>query len=424
MTVSRFLDKEYYMNIPSSSNIVGFGENHALVHKAESTRQTLPYPLSMLVVCGDAHAQQDLALHLDNVSNLEVEYNATLPNDLSHFNLIILVLNDHYSMVKFDIEKLAKYDTGFILLGDNISNDLIRLAIHFKVKDIISMNELELELPNALIKSANELMNSSQIAPAITVINGKSGSGASFITSCLGEISANLCTQEIAILDADLHYGTLADTFSLDAEYYLTDALREFDKLDNTAIKSMMMKRNNLSLLASKPYTLLNSNNNMLNHLDQLVWKIKLNYDLVLVDLSRGLESYAIPLLNLSSKILVVVQQNIVSLREAKVLIQQLTTHLGIPTDRFHIIVNRYSSKASSITLEDIKKVLGIESLYSVSNDYQLANAGLDSGSPLLKVANNKVIHSEIEHIIKDLFPIEVASKKSSSLLTKIFGRA
>ncbi|MFT5674483.1 MAG: pilus assembly protein CpaE [Paraglaciecola sp.] len=424
MTVLRFLDKEYYMNIPSSSNIVGFGENHALVHKAESARQTLPYPLSMLVVCGDAHAQQDLALHLGSVSSLEVEYSNSLPNDLSHFNLVILILNDHYSMVKFDIERLAKYGTGFILLGDNISNDLIRLAIHFKVKDIISMHELELELPNALIKSANELMNASQIAPAITVINGKSGSGASFITSCLGEISANLCTQEIAILDADLHYGTLADTFSLDAEYYLTDALRELDKLDNTAIKSMMMKRNNLSLLASKPYTLLNSDNDMLSHLEQLVWKIKLNYDLVLVDLSRGLESYAIPLLNLSSKILVVVQQNIVSLREAKVLIQQLTTHLGIPTDRFHIIVNRYSSKASCITLDDVKKVLGIESLYSVSNDYQLANAGLDSGSPLLKVANNKVIHSEIEHIIKDLFPIEVASQKSPSLLTKIFGRA
>lgn len=411
------------MNIPSSNNIVGFSDNHTAAREPETKIQVLPYPLSILVVCGDENVQENLTLNLETVANLDVEYCTALPNNLKHYNLVILVVDDNYNSVQFDIEKLADLDISFILLGDDFSSNLVRLAIHFKVKDIISIQELERELFNTLMQCATGLMNASKIAPLITIINGKSGSGASFITSCLGEISANLSKQEIAIVDADLHYGTLADTFNFEPDYYLTDALRELDRLDNTAIKSMMSKRNNLSLLASKPYTLLNSDNQMLDHLDQLVWKIKLNHDLLLADVSRGLETYAIPLFNISDKILVVVQQNIVSLRETKILIQQLTNHIGISIDKFHIIVNRYSSKASSITLADIKKVLGIERIYSVSNDYQLANAGIDSGSPLLKVANSKVIHSEISHIIRELFPIEVETKKAS-MLDKLFGRA
>ncbi|MDX2321760.1 MAG: hypothetical protein QNK26_14325 [Moritella sp.] len=407
------------MNNQNSNNIIGFSESHSV--PIDRDPQTLPFPLNCLVVCQNPTMRQDLSTYLAAVTNLKVDYCTTLDNNLKNHNLVIVLLDNNDQQVKSDIKAIAKHDIDFILVSDNISNDLIRTAVHFKVKEIISQQNLELELIHSLINASNELMQASKIAPLYTVINGKSGSGASFITSCLGEISANISNEEIAIIDADLNYGSLTDTFNFDANYYLTDALNELDKLDNTAIKSMMLKRDNLSLLACKPYTQLNTNPQTLGYLDQLVWKVKLNHDLVLVDLSRGVEKFTIPLLNLSSKILIVVQQNILSLRETKMLIQQLTQHLGIDVEKLHIIVNRYSTKNSNISLDDIKKVLGIDKLYVVSNNYQLANAGIDSGSPLLKVADHKAIQDEISQIIGDLFPIDIPVK--TTLLNKIFRR-
>jgi len=413
------IDKELQMNNPNSNNIIGFSENHSI--PVDLDTQTLPFPLNCLVVCQNSTIRQELSTRLAAVTNLKVDYYTTLDNNLKNHNLVILVVDNNDPNAKHDIEMIAKRNINFILLADNIGNELIRTAVHYKVKDIISPHDTENALVHSLLESANELMQASKIAPLYTIINGKPGSGASFITSCLGEISANISDEEIAIIDADLNYGSLTDTFNFDANYYLTDALNELDKLDNTAIKSMMLKRDNLSLLASKPYTQINTNPQTLGCLDQLAWKVKLNHDLVLVDLSRGLESFTIPVLNLSSKILIVVQQNILNLREAKVLIQQLTQHLGINAEKLHIIVNRYSAKNSNISLNDIKKVLGIDSLYVVSNNYQLANAGIDSGSPLLKVADHKVIQNEVSHIIGELFSIALPEKPT--LLSKIFRR-
>ncbi|PKH06281.1 hypothetical protein [Moritella sp. Urea-trap-13] len=407
------------MNNQNSNNIIGFSESNSA--PIDRDKLALPFPLNCLVICQNPTMRQHLSTYLATVTNLKVDYCTVLDSNVNNHNLVIFVLDSNDLKAKDNIKEIAKHDINFILVADNISNDVIRTAVHFKVKDIISQQDVEQELFNSLLNSANELIQTSKIAPLYTVINGKPGSGASFITSCLGEISANISNEEIAIIDADLNYGSLADTFNFDANYYLTDALNELDKLDNTAIKSMMQKRDNLSLLASKPYTQLNTNSQTLGYLDQLVWKVKLNHDLVLVDLSRGIERFTIPLLNLSSKVLIVVQQNILNLREAKVLIQQLTQHLGIDTDKLHIIVNRYSTKNSNISLDDIKKVLNIDKLYVVSNNYQLANAGIDSGSPLLKVADHKVIQEEVSHIIGELFPIEVPVK--TTLLSKIFRR-
>lgn len=410
------------MNKASSNNILGFDKVSSCHEQITSQPMVLPYPLNILIVCSNTSVEQGLKSYCDLISNLDIGCSSSLPDSLSNFNLIILVVDNENENTKLIIEKISSHGVKFIILGENIKNDLVRVAIHYNVKDMISIADIEKELYLSLLSTANELITKSKIAPVYTIINGKPGSGASFVTSCLGEISANLSTEEIAIIDADLNYGTLADTFNFEPSYFITDALYELDQLDKTAISSIMSKRGNLGLLPSKPFTLLNTTMGLLDQLPQLIWKIKLNHDLVLIDLSRGLEPYAMPIIQLSDKIIIVVQQDILSLRETKVLIQQLTMNLGIPINKLHIIVNRFSNKNNNISINDIKKVLDIDSLFIVSNNYELANSGINSGSPVLKVSNHKVIKTEISNIIRALFPLELPNE-DQSIFSKIFRR-
>ena len=410
------------MNIPSSTNILGFNALDSDNKNIAEYNRSLPYPLHVLIVCNNPDLQQSLTSYCATISNIKIEFRKNLADRLDNYNLLLLALDNNETLIKPMIERIADNDIQFILLGDNINNELIRIAIHHNVKDIISINDIESELYNSFLGSTDDLISKSKIAPVFSILNGKPGSGASFIAACLGEISANLSDDEIALIDADLNYGSLTDTFNFEPNYFITDALHELEQLDSTAVKGMMLKRGNLNLLACKPYTQLNTNNKILRQLPELLWKIKLNHDLVLIDLSRGLESDTLPLLNISDKILIVVQQNILSLRETKVLIQQLTTNLGISITKLHIIVNRYTQKENNISIADIKKVLDIQSVHVVSNNYELANAGINSGSPILKVANHKTIQTEISHIIRSLFPIEIP-EENKSIFTKLFGR-
>jgi len=410
------------MNSKSINNVVDLPDARSAVTDGSAVKkQSLPVHLSVLIVCDEQNVQLALASQFCLITNVNFEFSDKVPEHFSQFELAILAVSNGKESCQLAIEKFATQNMPTLLLGDGIADNIIRTAMHCHVQDIIPLKDIEQELFNTLTACANEILKAKKVAPIITIINGKSGSGASFITGCLGEISANLCQDEIVLIDADLHYGSLADALNLEANYFLTDALNEIDKLDNIAIKSMMTKRKNLSLLASKAYAQLdNEQNKNFESLEQLIWKIKLNHDLVLADLSRGLDLLTLPLVSLSSQFLIVVQQNIVSLRETKALIQQLTDTMGINKSAIKVIVNRYSKKVTNITLKDIKKALVIDSVFYVSNNYELASSCTDLGSPLAKLTENKVIHKEICAIIKEVFPIELPVEKPS-LFSKVF---
>lgn len=253
------------MNNPDSNNILGFDNFSSSNENIISQPMILPYPLNVLIICDNESIEQGLKSYCSQISNLQIEYSLSLLDTLNNFNLIILVI-DNDELSKSIIEKIAAHDIDFLILADDIKSELVRVAIHYKVKDIISIADVEKELHLSLLNVSNELIKTSKVAPVFTVINGKAGAGASFVTSCLGEISANLTTEDIGIVDADLNYGTLADTFNFEPNYFITDALDDLDQLDTTAIRSMMLRHDNLGLLASKPYTLLNENTNTLIH--------------------------------------------------------------------------------------------------------------------------------------------------------------
>jgi pilus assembly protein CpaE len=402
------------MNMKNKGNVIDLSAGKAPnMDDCAIEKQNLPIHLNVLVICSATEIQLTLSSQFSLINNLHVEFRKNIPKQLNQFELVILAMSKDPLNIRNTIEKLSKESIPTLLLGDDIERDIIRIAMQLHVQDIISLKSIEQELFKALAVCANGILKDKDYAPVISIINGKSGSGASFITGCLGEITADLCEDEIALIDADLHYGSLADSLNLEASYFLNDALNEIDKLDSIAIKSMMTKRKNLSLLTSKSYAQLDSEQNKnFDHLEQLLWKIKLNHDLVLADLSRGLDVLTLPLVLLSSQVLIVVQQNIVSLREAKALIQQLTDRMGLNKDSIKIIVNRYSKKVTNITIEDIKNVLSIDAVFCVSNNYQLASSCTDLGSPLSKLSDNKIIHKDICHIIEHLFPLDISFEK------------
>jgi len=403
------------MKTNSSNNIIELTENKSSdKDNIVCNKQNLPIHLSVLAISTEPDITQALSYQFSLINNLQVEFTEQIPKQFSQFELVILAIGKDNANIKIIIEKLAKQNMPTLLLGDNIDHDVIKTAMHFHVQDVISISAIEQELFNALTDCANTILQHKKIAPIISILNGKSGSGASFITGCLGEITAKLCEEEIVLIDGDLHYGSLADSLDLTGHYFLNDALNEIDKLDNMAIKSMMSKRKNLSLLACEAYAQLESGQSEnFNRLEQLLWKIKLNHDLVLADLSRGLEVLTLPLVLLSSQIIIVVQQNIISLRETKALIHQLTDRMGISKDIITIIVNRHSKKVTNINLDDIKEALAIQKVFYVSNNYQLASSCTDLGSSLTKVSENKVIHEEICRIIDQVFPIDITIEKS-----------
>ncbi|WOH39190.1 AAA family ATPase [Thalassotalea fonticola] len=390
----------------------------------EHRAMVLPINVRALLICEEAYIREGITGLLTNVKNLTLEEEKKVTFMVKEYQIALVVFTGNEQQTLIDIEKVANSDVSIILIGDNLPQTLLRKAIQFSVKDFISLSTVENDLLPAIKNISQQLSVHVDLAPVISIINGKGGSGASFITNCLGQVITHSSEYEIALFDADLQHGSLADILGFKPEYYLDDALQDVAELDQTAVKSMMTKRKNLSLLPVKPYSQIDCMSQVdPNKINQLLNKLRLNYPLLVADLSRGLEPLSIPIIETSDCVLVVVQQNILSIRETKALVEYLKNTMGMATEKIHLLLNRFSEKHSSISIDDLKKSVGIDSVFVVGNDYQLASSCTDLGKSIKDLANTEHIEQDLIRIISELIPLEIDfGKNRKSFWAKLTG--
>ncbi|TRX54439.1 CpaE family protein [Thalassomonas sp. M1454] len=399
------------------------------VSSASSNQGSLDMSLSLmikaLIICDDEQVKSALEELLKAVKNLDIHFENKVSFVTENYSLAIIVFTGEEQQTILDIEKVSNSGASIILIGDTLPQGLLRKALQLSIKDVVPLETAEDELIPAIQQIANQLSQHANLAPVISVINGKGGSGASFITNSLGQVISDRSEHEIALFDADLQHGSLADSMNLKPSYYLDDALEEVKELDSTAIKSMMVRRNNLSLLPVKAYSQLNRLAHIdQNRVNQLLGKLRLSYRLMLADLSRGVDSLSVPIIESSEHVLIIIQQNIVSIREAKELVEQLKNTMGIDGEKLHIIVNRFSDKYSTISVDDIRKTIGINSVFKISNDYQLASSCTELGKPLNELSNSKHLTEELLEIIKNIMPLDIKhDSKPQGFWAKITGK-
>jgi len=388
----------------------------------DKLKMSFPFLVNSLLVCNDQNIQEQISESITDVKNFMVKVVPKISLINSDIQIVLLVYCGDEQQTFSDMSQSAQENIPTILIGDDISETVMRKAIQYQVKDIIPLAHFNDEIGPTLLKLVEQISVNIKMAPVVSVVNGKGGCGASFISDCIGQICAQNSNNEIVLFDADFHHGTLADSLDFEPQYYLSDALKEVQDLDTIAIKSMMCSSGNLSLLPAKPYSHLSDLIDINDYdLSLLINKIRLSYQLLVIDLSRGLEPYSLPILDISDVILVVVQQNIVSIREARALVSEMKTRLGIKPERIHLIVNRFSKKHSSISLKEIEEAVGVESALVIHNNYELASACTDLGKPLLKAHNSTQIKQDIEQIVSDLLPVKIHKKEQATGFWSLF---
>lgn len=380
----------------------------------------MPSPLNVLLIDAQKEFLPQIEANLTQCVNLHWEKTTDLTGIKTtnasgkSFNLILLVIPNEETLAQQALASAASYKAEVIILGRDTPQKVLRHAFQFGVSDYIPLDAPDIELLNALKNIALQLNSKAELAPVLAVVNGKGGSGASFIASCLAAIAAERGDIDVALLDTDLHHGALAHILGIEPNYYLSDALQALDDLDEVALRSAMISKGNLHLLAAAPFSLLNLRDDIrLDNIYDLLWKCRQYHDQVILDYSRGPEYWNVELLR-NAEILVVAQQNLIIIREVKALIQQLINHVGVARDKIHILVNRYDKSDSKIKLSDIKSVVGIDSVFVVSNDYKLASECENLGKPITEMANKQRMYLDLIELTQQLIPTKDNSEKST----------
>lgn len=342
-------------------------------------------------------------------------------------DVLMVVLGEQWEE---ELKALTAYSSSarprIIALGPDGDTKLLRAAMQAGARDFLSCPPLAEELLSCIERIAQEITtDSGGVNGTITaVINAKGGSGASFLACNLAQILAAHQKQRVALLDMDLQFGMLPIYLNLPAQDSLLAALNNADHLDTVALQGHMMQHESgLHLLSS-----------MSDHVP-LPWEIPTDsvarlidcakdaYEHVVIDLPRLIDPTTSLVLEHADRILVIMQQSVTHLRDAKRLFHVITKELLVPEAHLHLVINRYDKK-SPVSVDDIKDTLKCNSVFYVPNDFARASQAINLGTPLYEIGRNALITRSIFEIADRLTPsAEQAGKgRLRGALSQLFG--
>lgn len=303
--------------------------------------------------------------------------------------LVLVVSENWQAELSALTERPASERPPLLVVGQKGNEDLIRFAMRAGARDFftppVSGDEIAQFLRELM---RDKLAESSRHRARLTaVVNAKGGSGASMIAANLAHGIVVSRQRRVGLMDLDVQFGAMPLYFNLTPRNGLVRALELAETLDALALEGYVEAHSSgLELMASGSEDLLSIAEVPESRVDLLLQVMGHAYDDLVVDLPRWIGGASAVVLDCADRILLVVQQSVAHLRDAKRLMRILRQELHIGSARVTVVVNRYDRR-NAVGLRDIQEAFPHQELATVSNDFRRVTHSINVGSPLLEHA-------------------------------------
>jgi pilus assembly protein CpaE len=374
------------------------------------------------------HGRQDIAVRSSHVTNGHVDplHGVTPVPDLLLVDLSALWEDELRALAA----RPAKNRPIIIAVGPEGNTHMMRLAMQAGARDFFTHPVPGEELLATVSQVADEHAEQHEggAGSSVTaVINAKGGAGASFLACNLAHILSVPLRQRVALIDLDLQFGTLPVYLDLKPRESLLDALAAHDHLDSVALDGYTTRHaSGLRLLAAVTERLALPWEIPGEHIGRLIDVAAETYDHVIVDLPRQMDPVTAAVLTRADRILIVMQQELTHLRDAKRLTRILTEELSVPRNHLHVVVNRHEPGGGGVRAQDIREALEPESMAVIPSDYQRVSESVNLGVPIYDHARSAPITQALVEFARNLNGESRRQEEKSGLqgaVARFFGR-
>jgi pilus assembly protein CpaE len=227
---------------------------------------------------------------------------------------------------------------------------------------------------------------------AVAIVGSRGGVGCTSIAVNLGCNLAQDSGLSVALLDLDLALGDADVALDLVPDYTLADVALNIDRLDMAFLRRSLCQHASGLFLLPHPIQLDDIGLIQDEHLQRVIGLLKASYNCLLFDLSKRFASTDLLALRLADHILLIVQLELTSLRNAVRILHTLGNQEGL-IDKIKIVVNRVGSGDGEITLKKAEETLGRPIYWQIPNDYKTMTEARDNGVPLMQYAPRSKVH-------------------------------
>lgn len=380
----------------------------------QSEEHTLRFPERLVIAASperlaELHAQASASL-LAGVTQIALHDSSGLEDErLANANLVVLEVepSNPTSLSRLTTLRKKRPDLPVIAALSNATLSVVQTIVRQGVADVVALPFVASELVQACVNGAVSQEPAAParaaLAPLIAVVRATGGGGVTTIATHLAGELGSTASRGCCLIDLDIQSGSVADYLAIRPRRTISDLLEAEDRVDRDLFQSVVEKHQSGLAVIAAPEEIIPLE--MINP-DQLLRILDIarrEYEWVVLDLPSSWTNWNLSTVLAASKVLVVVEMNIPSLRQAKRRLQ-LFNSVGVKPDAVEIVVNRLEKRLfKTISLSDVEASLGCPVLSGVHAAGDEVSAAQDQGLLTGQVARRSRFNADIVKLAAEL---------------------
>jgi pilus assembly protein CpaE len=303
---------------------------------------------------------------------------------------VVVDIDPYAAPVMRDLSVLvtANPETRVVIVSSSWSERLILDAMQAGARHFLRKSSVAEELDEVLERLLCEAAKDVMLGEIIPVFSAGGGCGATTVAVNLANELRLASSKPVLAIDLDTCYGTLADYLGIKGQYGIADVLHRNGVIDRDLVQSIAYGyMDDFHVLLSPAG--INGRETVplqFDNLSKTLEVCKQVYGYTVLDAPRIPRSVALGLAAMSRFVLIVFQLTVKDLKTTRSLVSFLSQN-GVPSDRVIPLANRVRERGPLVRMEDSRKVLGLDSVARIRNDWRSAMKSLNRGLPLARVA-------------------------------------
>lgn len=295
-----------------------------------------------------------------------------------------------------------------LIVAHEVTASLLRAAMRVGVSDVIEAPLTEEKIEQAINAFSNEVLalrsatshaaepTKPDVGKVVTVMSAKGGAGKTVTATNLAVLLAREPDASVCIVDGDLQFGDVCLVLQIEPKFTVVNAAAELHRLDADLMDSILARHPTGLRVLAAPLEPAFADDITTGALLQIIDVLNKMFDYVVVDSASILDELLLSLLERSDEVLMVVDMDLPSVKNAKLALETLRL-LKYPTNKVQLVLNRSNAKAR-LDDKEIEGALKARIAARIPSDASVA-ASVNRGHPVVESAPKSKVAKGFEEV-------------------------
>lgn len=235
-----------------------------------------------------------------------------------------------------------------------------------------------------------------------SVFSPKGGTGCSTIAINLAVALKEELKQEVLLMDGKLFFGDLDIMLNIKTLNSISELIPHIGALDEGLLHDVISEHSTGIKVLPAPLNPVAAQGIHPEELHRIVTAAQNTYQNIVIDSGNYLNENTVTLMDASHKILLVINPEIASLRDASRFIEICHTTLSIPREKILIVVNQYDQR-DGIGINDIERTLQMKVFAALPWDGRVPLQSINRGVPIFTQDPKIPLRKSFEAMAKNI---------------------